>query len=81
MGFMRQGTKVAIAGIALAGFVAFFFVPVPLWHTYRFGPAGSQVSVNVYRSLGCSTVGFGVLYAPEWLGFSVGCAIPVPIPF
>jgi hypothetical protein len=78
---MRRVAKVVVA-IAVVVVLAFFFLaPVALWLNLGSPIAGQTMSVPVYRSLGCATVGIGDLYAPTWSGFSFGCKIPVPIPF
>ena len=68
--------------IAAVIVLAFFFAPVAFWFNERGGPAIvlEKVGPPVYRSLGCTTIGYGDLYAPGWFGFSFGCNIPVPIP-
>ncbi len=77
---MRRTTKVAVVGVTVAAALLFFFGPVSLWFNGGSPVAGQSVSVPVYRSLGCATVGFGDLYAPSWFGFSFGCELPVFLP-
>ncbi|MDG6923313.1 MAG: hypothetical protein JRN67_08490 [Nitrososphaerota archaeon] len=78
---MRSSAKVAIACIVIVVVLAIFFLaPVLFW--FNSGPviAGQTAKVPVYRSLGCATIGYGDLWAPNWFGFHLGCTIPVPIP-
>lgn len=69
------------AGVAAVVVIVFFLAPVVWWFNLGSPIAGERVSNPVYRSLGCATLGYGDLYAPSWFGFSLGCEIPVPIPF
>lgn len=77
---MRRAS-VAIATIVVVGLLAFFFF-APVVYQYSLGSpiAGQTADIPIYSSLGCATVGLGVLYAPNWFGFSFGCTIPWPIP-
>ncbi len=79
----NEGMKrisMVITIIVAVGLLVFFLAPVSLWFNSGSPIAGETMSVPVYRSLGCATVGFGDLYAPSWFGFSFGCSIPVPLP-
>ncbi|MDE1852968.1 MAG: hypothetical protein KGI38_04370 [Thaumarchaeota archaeon] len=79
---MGRTAKVVVTVVAVAiVLTVVFFAPVSYWFTESAGPAGYQSSIPVYRSLGCALTGFGDLYAPGWFGFSLGCSIPVPLPF
>ena len=74
---MKRRT-VALAGIAVVVVVAFFFLaPIAFWYNSGSPMAGQIVSLPVYRSLGCATLGMGVLYSPSWFGFMFGCQAPV----
>ena len=75
---MRRIVKIVLTSVIVLFFLAFFFVPVTFW--FYAGSPGAGVHFPVYRSLGCATVGFGDLYAPNWFGLSIGCQIPVPMP-
>jgi hypothetical protein len=77
---MRRRTKALGVALAVVLVGAFFFAPVILRVTYGSPIAIQKMSVPVYESLGCATIGYGVLYAPNWFGFSLGCKIPVPVP-
>ncbi|MDV3278355.1 MAG: hypothetical protein LYZ69_07805 [Nitrososphaerales archaeon] len=81
---MRRMRKVAAIGIVVIVVLAFFFAPVVFWFragpTFQPLPHPSPAYTNVYRSLGCVTLGFGDLYASDWFGFVLGCQIPVPVP-
>ena len=78
---MRRGPRTFIVIMVAVTVLAFLYAPVVFWFNLRAGPVGSQFTTPVYRSLGCATFGYGDLYAPGWFGFSLGCTIPVPIPF
>ncbi|MGD0319580.1 MAG: hypothetical protein ABSB56_07790 [Nitrososphaerales archaeon] len=79
---MRRITKVIAVIVVVGLFAFFFFAPVFLWGSVLVGhPATGDYVFKVYRSLGCATVGFGVLYSHAlnsqgWLGFSLGCDLP-----
>jgi sterol desaturase/sphingolipid hydroxylase (fatty acid hydroxylase superfamily) len=77
---MRRITKavIVVVVIGLVGF--FFFAPVIYWYSLGSPVARQTADIPLYRSLGCATMGFGDLYAPNWFGFSFGCNIPVPLP-
>jgi hypothetical protein len=78
---MRRSTKVAVAGlIVVAAF--FFLAPVAFWYNLGSPIAGRTMSVSIYRSLGCVTLGVGdlLVYSPSGFGFMFGCEIPGPLP-
>jgi|GEM_PF-2346689 hypothetical protein len=85
---MRRVKKAAVVGIAVAIALVFFLAPVSYWYTipvgrivcHQLGPleggcpvALFETTAPVYRSLGCQTMGIGVLYTrippPDWAGF------------
>jgi hypothetical protein len=70
---MRRATKAAIVGTVVIFAGAFFFLAPVSYAGYLGQPAAPK---PVYQSLGCSTVGFGDLYAPNMFGLSFGCQIP-----
>jgi hypothetical protein len=91
---MRPKTKVIGLGIILVIVLLFFFAPILYWTSVRppvppayFNTPG--LALPVYRSLGCSLLGYGDLYSPGSVklgglkypafGFSLGCKIPYPV--
>ena len=83
---MQRLAKVVIAGAVfvalLAFFIVFFFVPTMLWYNATGDPiaTANPNSYPVYRSLGCATIGFGVIYSPGWFGVTFGCNIQSQFP-
>ena len=78
---MRRIAKAALIGIGIVAAMAFFLAPISYWFSVGPAFAGDSWRTPIYRSLGCATLGLGSLYAPDWFGFSLGCEIPVPVPF
>jgi hypothetical protein len=77
---MNQRTKVAITVVILSGAVAFFlFAPVVYWFSYGPGLAmQNPPHWDVYRSLGCATIGWGDVYSVQ--GLQLTCrAPPTPV--
>jgi hypothetical protein len=74
---MRRARKMAVACIIIVGILVFFFAPIVFWFStgpeYQAYPHRSLNITPVYRSLGCVTVGYGDIYAPDWFGLVLGC--------
>lgn len=88
---MKRSTKAIVAGVAVGGFAAFFFLaPVFYWFT-AYGPAirlseGPIPAFTAYRSLGCEFLGYGDSYSTPFYengqnveGLAFSCASP-PVP-
>jgi hypothetical protein len=62
---MKRRTKIAVVCLAIAGGITLFlFAPVVYWFSL-YGPlqaSGQAHEYNVYRSLGCVTIGMGDTY-------------------
>jgi hypothetical protein len=78
---MRRATK-AIVGVVVIGLVAFFFLaPIVYWFSFvPILPQQNPPHFDVYRSLGCVTIGWGDIYFGQGLqGLQLTCIQPISI--
>ena len=75
---VRHAVSIALGIIIVLAF--FFFAPILFFVSIGGWPAGTSTDTPIYRSLGCATIGLGVLYAPSWSYYHLGCTYTGPSP-